>query len=281
MFRRVSKKKRMNVSRNGTNCTRREVLLALASMPMVPRKRALASEASFPTVTDRVYMEFGVCPSLLRNDRKLGDRSALCGNEEAKKLGRIVFGLYGERAPRTVQNFVSMISEKRYGKGYLGTTVAKIKPGEYVLLGKQGSSKFGKVEDPNVLDNPETVSVDAFRLNHLRPGTLSLAIGANDDDAKTKSSRGYRNVEFLITTGPGPALQLDGQNLVFGRVLEGMPVIADIVNVPRNVPSESTRRFNALAGLLGDTRATGARNAWDAPLQSIVVLDCGVLPVVP
>eukprot|EP00894_Picocystis_sp_ML_P002767 jgi/Pico_ML_1/53284/g3856.t1 len=170
-----------------------------------------------------------------------------------------------------------MVKERETGAGYVGSTVSKIIPGEYVLLGRQGSAKFGKIEGPKVTDNPETVSMEAFRLSHLRPGTLSLAIGANDDDVRTKTSRGYRNVEFLITTGPGPALQLDGENLVFGRVMEGMPVVADIVKVPRNTPSENIQKFNALATFLGDSRASGARNAWNAPLQSIVITDCGIL----
>lgn len=43
----------------------------------------------------------------------------------------------------------------------------------------------------------------------------------NDDDDETRLDPEYRNVEFLITTGPGPCPQLDGGNIVFGTVLEG------------------------------------------------------------
>ena len=43
----------------------------------------------------------------------------------------------------------------------------------------------------------------------------------NDDDDEVKLGVDYRNVEFLITTGPGPCPQLDNRNIVFGTVLEG------------------------------------------------------------
>lgn len=46
---------------------------------------------------------------------------------------------------------------------------------------------------------------------------MSLALGANDDDAGVKSQRDFRNAQFLITTGPGPVPSLDGQNIIFGR----------------------------------------------------------------
>ena len=46
---------------------------------------------------------------------------------------------------------------------------------------------------------------------------MSLALGANDEDAGLKALRSFRNTEFLITTGPGPVPSLDGQNIVFGR----------------------------------------------------------------
>ena len=51
---------------------------------------------------------------------------------------------------------------------------------------------------------------------------MSLALGANDDNAEIKAQREFRNTEFLITTGPGPVPSLDGQNIVFGRCACGL-----------------------------------------------------------
>ena len=41
----------------------------------------------------------------------------------------------------------------------------------------------------------------ARRLRHSSPGTVSLAVAENDDDARLKSGRNYHNAEFLVTTG--------------------------------------------------------------------------------
>ena len=42
------------------------------------------------SVTDLVYMDIGVCPEGLRQNRTLGDKSAICSTSEP--LGRIVIG---------------------------------------------------------------------------------------------------------------------------------------------------------------------------------------------
>jgi hypothetical protein len=69
--------------------------------------------------------------------------------------------------------------------------------------------------------NVETVDPKAFELKHVRPGTLSLCLGQNDDDDEIKLDPEYHNMEFLVTTGPGPCPELDNENIVFGTVLEG------------------------------------------------------------
>ena len=51
----------------------------------------------------------------------------------------------------------------------------------------------------------------------MAAGTVSLALGANNDDSDNKARKGFRNTQFLITTGPGPVPSLDGENIVFGR----------------------------------------------------------------
>lgn len=61
---------------------------------------------------------------------------------------------------------------------------------------------MGAVEAPAELPtNPDVLSASAFRLQHMRPGTVSLPLAANDDDPLIKDRPRYRNLEFLITTG--------------------------------------------------------------------------------
>ncbi len=46
------------------------------------------------------------------------------------------------------------------------------------------------------------------RMSHSRPGTVSLSIGTNDDDPGIRQRPGYRNTEFVITTGTAHSLCL-------------------------------------------------------------------------
>jgi hypothetical protein len=49
--------------------------------------------------------------------------------------------------------------------------------------------------------NPEVSEASAFRLQHYRPGTVSLALGENDEEPTLRQRPDYRPLEFLITTG--------------------------------------------------------------------------------
>jgi peptidyl-prolyl cis-trans isomerase B (cyclophilin B) len=196
-------------------------------------------------------------------------------------LGRIVIGLYGKQVPRTVANFIAMVTGAA-GSTYKGTLFHKIIAGQYIQAGKQGSRSEGQVLAPTNLEkNPETVKSSAFALPHRRPGTVSLCLGVNDDEEDRKLSEDYRNVEFLITTGPGPASDLDGSNIVFGTVLEGMDVVSRIAAVPSYQPNIRIKQFNELAEFLGDERAETARKFWDRPLQNVVISGCGIIQPKP
>ncbi|KAF8393092.1 hypothetical protein HHK36_021333 [Tetracentron sinense] len=229
------------------------------------------------TVTDRVFMDFSLCPNYFRSDRTLGDEFTAC--KEAEPLGRVVFGLYGKLVPLTVSNFKSLCTGAS-GSSYKGTLVQKIFPGEFFMAGRQGRVDKGEVRPPlDLARNTETISSKAFLLRHSRPGVLSLCLSENDDDEEIKLDPNYRNVEFLITTGPGPCPQLDNGNIVFGAVLEGLDVVTAIASIPTYKPSERIRQFNDLAEFFGDERAQNARAIWNRPLKTVYISDCGELKV--
>ena len=76
------------------------------------------------------------------------------------------------------------------------------------------------------------------RLQHARPGTLSLAISENDDDQAVKLRNGYRNTTFLITTGGCrlPALLArtrPSQAIGVGSCLAGLRSPAFLAGLPR------------------------------------------------
>ncbi|KAH7300352.1 hypothetical protein KP509_24G058000 [Ceratopteris richardii] len=202
--------------------------------------------------------------------------SYYCNDGEV--LGRIVIGLYGKQVPETVANFKAMCTGKA-GSSYKGSLIHRIFAGQYIMAGKQGFSKEkGEVLPPSQLNrNMESIKSDAFKMNHMRPGTVSLCLSENDDEDQFKLDPDYRNVEFLITTGPGPAPQLDNKNIVFGTVIEGLNVVLAAATVPTYKPSERIRQFNELASFLGDERASNARSIWYRPLKALYISDCGEL----
>lgn len=106
---------------------------------------------------------------------------------------------------------------------------------------------------------------------------MSLSIGENDDSPLYRDRINYRNTEFLITTGPGPAPQLDGEDIVFGKVEEGFSTLVSIAEIPTFTPSEKLRAFNTFADKFGDERAARARASWGKPLKPIVIMGSGVL----
>ncbi|KAM7472979.1 hypothetical protein LguiA_011162 [Lonicera macranthoides] len=231
------------------------------------------------TITDRIYMDFSICPNYFQNRTLGGDDLSLCTNTEP--LGRLILGLYGNLLPITVSNFKSMCTGMNSnGSTYKGTLLQKIFPGEFFMAGRQGRKDRGEVKPPvDLLRNIETVDSKAFELGHSRAGVLSLCLSENDDDDDIKLNPNYHNVEFLITTGPGPCPQLDNKNIVFGAVLEGLDVVTTIASIPTFKPGESIRQYNDFAEFLGDGRAKNARAIWNKPLKTVYISDCGVLKV--
>jgi peptidyl-prolyl cis-trans isomerase B (cyclophilin B) len=232
---------------------------------------ATAAQPQLDAITDRVYLEFGLCPEGVRSDRRLGDKSILCSDPES--LGRVVIGLYGNAAPGTVANFKTLITSQALN----GTCLSKIIPGQWLVAGTQGPHRSGLLEPPaEITRNPDVLSSTAFKLDHRRPGTLSLNLSENEDDNKFFVD--YRPLSFLITTGPGPAQSLDEENIVFGVTLEGLDVISSISRVPTFQPPKGNgKAFNDLAKFIGDERASKTSAKWGKPLKAVLITGSGML----
>ena len=146
------------------------------------------------TVTDKVYFDITI---------------------DGMPMDRVVFGLFGDVVPRTVENFVKLAQDDGvspidgYELWYEGSPFHRIIPdfmaqgGDFTTgNGEGGESIYGlEFDDEN------------FDLHHTKPYILSMAnAGPNTNGS-----------QFFITFEPTP--WLDGHHVVFGEVIEGFATI--------------------------------------------------------
>lgn len=124
--------------------------------------------------------------------------------------------LYPEIAPKTVENFVSLIEKKFYD----GTIFHRVIPGFMIQGGDPEGTGMG---GPGYCIEGE-FAANGFK-NDLKhdEGVLSMARAFDPNSAGS---------QFFIMVEKAP--HLDGQYAAFGKLIEGLEVAKSIVSVPRN-----------------------------------------------
>ncbi|KAK0173931.1 hypothetical protein PV328_007067 [Microctonus aethiopoides] len=128
-----------------------------------------------------------------------------------RKLGRIILQLYTDIVPRTCANFIELCKGVD-GISYKNTPFHRIISGYLCqggdvtnFNGSGGTSIYGgDFEDEN------------FKLKHTSPGILSM----------WNNGKHTNNSKFILTFKELEVL--DGKNVVFGKVIDGLPIIYKI-----------------------------------------------------
>ena len=136
-----------------------------------------------------------------------------------KNMGKITLELYGNLAPKTVENFVSLVEDGFYD----GLTFHRIIPDFMIQGGDPEGTGFGGSGKAIVGE----FAANGFNntLSHDR-GVISMARRGDSYNSATS--------QFFICHSATYKSSLDGQYAAFGRVIEGIEIVDMIAAIPTN-----------------------------------------------
>ena len=144
--------------------------------------------------------------------------------------------LYPEKAPNTVNNFISLAN-----KGYYdGLIFHRVIPGFMIQGGCPNGNGMG---GPGYQINGEFAG-NGFVQNDIihTTGVLSMARTMAPNSAGS---------QFFIMVAPAP--HLDGQYAAFGKITEGEQIAIDISRVSRNFLNDRPKKDQVIASIRVDT----------------------------
>jgi len=144
--------------------------------------------------------------------------------------------LYPEKAPNTVNNFISLANKGFYD----GLTFHRVIPGFMIQGGCPEGTGMG---GPGYEINGE-FAANGFRQNDLihETGVLSMARTMAPNSAGS---------QFFVMVAPAP--HLDGQYAAFGKITEGQDVAIDISRVQRSMMNDKPKKTVVMATVRVDT----------------------------
>ena len=151
--------------------------------------------------------------------------------------GQVMTGeLYPEKAPNTVNNFISLANSGYYD----GLTFHRVIPGFMIQGGCPDGTGMG---GPGYSIKGE-FSQNGFQngLLHTK-GVLSMARTMDPDSAGS---------QFFIMVDAAP--HLDGQYAAFGRITDNAEAAVEVSRVPRSMMNDKPKKPQVIASIRVDTR---------------------------
>jgi len=151
------------------------------------------------------------------------------------KIKTVVIQLNPDAAPRTVENFKTLVASGFYNN----LAFHRVIPNYLVQTGDPGAKDF-RGKGKWGLGGPGYTVPAEIGLKHKR-GSVAMARLGNDINP-SKESNGS---QFYIALADLPSL--DGQYTVFGEVLSGIEVLDEMANVPtdaNDIPTQRTEVYD-------------------------------------
>ena len=145
--------------------------------------------------------------------------------------------LYPEKAPNTVNNFISLANKGFYD----GKIFHRVIPGFMIQGGCPNGNGMG---GPGYQINGE-FAANGFKQNDIvhTTGVLSMARTMAPNSAGS---------QFFIMVAPAP--HLDGQYAAFGKVIENEQAAIDISRVQRNMMNDKPKKDVVIESIRVDTK---------------------------
>lgn len=176
----------------------------------------------------------------LKQEPEEGDDVAILETDK----GRIVLMFYPSRAPNHVENFKKLVSSgfydgTRFHRNIAGFMIQGGDPNSKDLenfrnVGPTNPTSVGTGGQRDEMDNEINIDAEFSDIRHVR-GVLSMARGPSEDSASS---------QFFIMVAPNSGL--DGQYSAFGKVVEGLDVVDEIVKTGNPNDNGATKAEDAV-----------------------------------